>query len=150
MTTRRVNPNTSLFPQDVFSVGFNEFFKELGSPTKNNYPPFNIIRTGENAYLVEVAVAGFSEDDLEITLHNGLLKIVGESTEKHNTSDYIHKGMARRGFTRTFRVNKGVEVQDAQIYNGVLQVRMVRHIPEEEQPKKIPIGGNALSPFPTG
>lgn len=138
MNTRRL---TTEMLNDPFFIGFDSILNKLSAQTNQagNYPPYNIIKTDEDTYVIEVAVAGFSEEELDITVHNGVLTIQGEVKQKEEAK-YIHRGIATRSFTRTFTLADTVEVIGAQVYNGMLQVRMQNIIPEEKKPKKIYIG----------
>ena len=105
------------------------------------YPPYNIVSIDDDKFLIEVAVAGFSEKDLDITLENGVLTISGNKEEEEDRS-FVHKGIAMRNFTRTFRLATHIEVEGADLKNGLLVVTLKRHIPEELKPKKIAISRN--------
>jgi molecular chaperone IbpA len=140
MNTRRINTDML---NDPFFIGFDSIFNKLNTQTNQagNYPPYNIIKTDEDTYVIEVAVAGFDEEDLDITVHNGTLTIKGDVTTKEgHGGQYLHRGIAARNFTRTFTIADTIEVLGAQIYNGMLQVRLQNIIPESKKPKKIAIG----------
>lgn len=142
--------NTDLHPEamfkgiDKFFVGFEEQFDRLAKlhddVTKDipNYPPYNIRKTGENNYVIEMAVAGFARQDIEIEFADDKL-IVRGNTAEDNTADYIFKGIANRAFTRTFALNDQIEIQDAALFNGMLQIALERIIPEHKKPKKIEV-----------
>lgn len=141
-----MNSRFNTFPYETLTVGFDKFFDEMRKPIENKYPPYNILKTGEDSYLIEMAVAGFSEKDLDITLQNNNLVIKGTKAQEEMDYDYIYKGIATREFERSFRVQENVEVQNAQIFNGILQIRMVKHVPEELKPRKIEILGSGTEP----
>jgi molecular chaperone IbpA len=129
---------------DKYFVGFEDQFNRLARVhddlTKNipNYPPYNIKKTGENTYAVELAVAGFGKQDIEIELADGKLVVRGSVTD--NTDDnFIFKGIANRAFTRAFALDDQIVVQDAEMLNGMLRVFLERVIPEHKKPKKIDI-----------
>ena len=111
---------------DKFFVGFDDHvnrLQKLGSEVaKNipNYPPYNIKKTGENSYVVELACAGFGKSEIDIELDGDRLVISGNTTE--DTSDYIVKGIANRAFTRTFSLMDNIEVKNAELINGMLKV----------------------------
>lgn len=126
-----------------FAVGFDRMFDELartaGSINGTNYPPYNIIRTAEQEYDIEVAVAGFAEDEVDVEVHNGELVVKGQKKEDDQTVSYLHRGIANRSFTRTFALAEHVEVKGATVKNGILTVKLVVIVPEQDKPKKIAI-----------
>lgn len=131
-------------PLSRFAVGFDDLFREMDKLNLNSnsaYPPYNIVSIDDNKFQIEVAVAGFSDDDLDITLENGVLTIAGNK-EEEEARDFVHKGIAMRNFTRTFRLATHIEVEGADLKNGLLVVTLKRHIPEELKPKKIAINHN--------
>ncbi len=125
------------------TIGFEPILKRLaemseGMPKIPTYPPYNIKKLDENKYVIEMAVAGFGKQDLELELQDGTLTIKGNiSTED---ADYIYKGIAERAFTRQFTLADTVEVKNADLINGMLKIWLERFIPEEKKPKKISIG----------
>jgi len=125
------------------TVGFDRLFQELDRQFANSsgtgYPPYNIVLKGEHEYLVSLAVAGFSMDNLEITQDGNELVIQGTPATTDEDVTYLHKGVANRGFKRTFTLADYVEVQNATLELGMLNISLVRRIPEELQPKKIAI-----------
>ena len=136
------------------TVGFDRLFSMLdnvggfdgGTP---GYPPYNIERTGENAYRVSVAVAGFSEAELSIEAKENTLTIRGEKQTKteEKKSEVLHQGIAARAFERVFQLAEHVEVKGASLENGLLHVDLVRLVPEAKKPRQIPIGngkGNVI------
>jgi molecular chaperone IbpA len=135
------------------TVGFDRLFSLLdqtsgfdaGTP---GYPPYNIERTGENAYRISVAVAGFSESELTLVVKENTLTIRGEKQAKTEESkgDVLYQGIAARAFERVFQLADHVEVKGARLENGLLHVDLVREIPEAMKPRQIPIGnGSAKS-----
>jgi molecular chaperone IbpA len=128
---------------DKVFVGFDEQFNQLAKLhddlTKNipNYPPYNIKKTDENKYVIEIAVAGFAKQDIEIEIDGDKLTVKGSTQE--DKSDYVFKGIANRAFTRTFALNEQTEVKDAEMFNGMLKVFLERVIPEHKKPKKIEV-----------
>jgi len=137
--------NIQYAPLQKFAVGFEDLFREMDklqlNSTNTAYPPYNIVSVDENKFQIEVAVAGFAEKDLDITLESGVLTIAGNK-EEEDARDFVHKGIAMRNFTRTFRLATHIEVEGAKLENGLLVVTLKRHIPEELKPKKIAISQN--------
>lgn len=129
------------------TVGFDRLFSLLddfgsfdgSAPT---YPPYNIERTGENAYRISVAVAGFTENDLNIEVKENTLTIRGEkqSAERNEKAEVLYQGIAARAFERRFQLADHVEVKGASLENGLLHVDLVRELPEAMKPRQIPIG----------
>lgn len=158
MTTNGINPFTSLLGRDFdkFFVGFDEQFTQLAKLhndlTKNipNYPPYNIKKTGENTYTIELAVAGFGKQDIEIEIDDGILTIKGSN--EIDKDNYIHRGIANRNFTRSFVLNDEVKVQNAHLLNGMLKIILERITPEHNKPKKIDISEepSTVSEFAAG
>ena len=111
-----------------------------------NYPPYNIESNGKDSYTIEIAVAGFDENNLTISLENGQLTVIGNRED--DNSQYMHRGIANRSFKRTFKLAEYVEVIGAGIKNGILEIHLERQLPEELKPKKIEIKtGNAFKGF---
>ena len=129
---------------EKFFVGFDEQFTRLAQlhndVTKNipNYPPYNIKKTGEYTYVIEMAVAGFAKHDIEIEFAEDKLIVKG-NTKDDVSDDYLFKGIANRAFTRTFALNDQIEIKDAGLFNGMLQIALERIIPEHKKPKKIDV-----------
>lgn len=129
------------------TVGFDRLFSLLdqvsgdGSP---GYPPYNIERTGENAFRITVAVSGFSPKDLSIVATDNTLTIKGEKVANENArqkSEILYRGIASRAFERQFQLADFVQVKSATLENGLLHVDLVREIPEAKKPRQIPITG---------
>ncbi len=130
------------------TVGFDRLFSMLDgfdAAASPGYPPYNIERTGENAYRITVAVAGFGENDLSIEAKENTLTIKGEKQAKQdNDAEVLYQGIAARAFERVFQLADYVQVKGAAVENGLLHVDLVREIPEAKKPRQIPIGnGNA-------
>jgi molecular chaperone IbpA len=139
----------SLFPRSAF-VGFDHLFDELDRAVKqanDHYPPHNIVKSGENDYLIELAVAGFAKDDLTVEVKDRSLMISGE--HKNRGREYIHRGISTKKFNRTFRLSEYVKVSGAELIDGVLSVHLKVVVPEEMRPRVIPIGTNEASNEPT-
>jgi molecular chaperone IbpA len=132
------------------TVGFDRLFSLLdqvaGVDGAPSYPPYNIERTGENAYRITLAVAGFTEADLSIETKEDTLTIRGEKHAKDETrGEVLYQGIAARAFERRFQLADYVEVKGATLQNGLLHVDLVREIPETMKPRQIPIGAGAGS-----
>lgn len=129
-------------PNDPFFVGFDRILDKMHTINKNqqNYPPYNIVKTGEHSYRVEVAVAGFTKEELTIEVVDGTLTIEGSSKKDESTESFIHKGIGTRDFKRTFTLADTVEVRGADLTNGILSVTLENVIPEKKKPRLIEIG----------
>ena len=131
------------------TVGFDRFFSLLDQATADGspgYPPYNIERTGENAYRISVAVSGFSQGELSIVAKENTLTIKGEKTANENgsaNSEVLYRGIAARTFERAFQLADFVVVKNASLENGLLHVDLVREIPEAKKPRSIPISTSA-------
>ncbi|GAA4004572.1 Hsp20 family protein [Sphingomonas humi] len=131
------------------AVGFDRLFDMLessaASSAAENYPPFDLIREGEHDYRIELAVAGFKRDEIEITSHQNVLIIRGRKGDD-NGADYIHRGIATRSFERRFALADHVQVTAADLADGMLALTLKREIPEAMKPRRIEIGGTAAAP----
>jgi molecular chaperone IbpA len=127
------------------TVGFDRLFSmldSLGQPDngQQTYPPYNIERTGEDAYRISMAVAGFGEDEISIEAHRNVLTVKGEKTESEGEDkEFLYRGIAARAFERRFQLADFVEVQGAELKNGLLHIELKRNIPDEMKPRKIEI-----------
>jgi len=128
------------------TVGFDRLFSTLDQLVSMDgpapsYPPYNIERTGDNAYRISVAVAGFTDADLSIEAKENTLTIRGEkqTNDEETTGDLLYRGIAARNFERSFQLADHVEVIGASLENGLLHVELVREIPEAMKPRAIPI-----------
>lgn len=139
MNTRRIT--TDVF-NDPFFIGFDKMLNKVHSTyhQKDNYPPYNVIKTGENTYLLEVAAAGFNEDDFDIELHDGVLSIRAEASAIDEDAQYVHKGIAQRNFERRYTLADTIQVNHISLEQGMLRVYLENVIPDSKKPKKIPIG----------
>jgi len=125
------------------TIGFDKFFKDLLDVNENltklpGYPPYNIKKTADNTYVIELAVSGFGRQDIEITMENNILTVKG-NLQSDDANNYIFKGIADRAFTRNFTLADSVEIKNAEMLNGMLKIWLERLIPEEKKPKTIPI-----------
>ena len=136
---------TALYPQ---FVGFDNIFNELErlvdgtAPTRNtSFPPHNILKVNDNNYVVELAVAGFSKDEIDIQLDDGSLIIKGEKKEKEGL-EYLYRGIATRSFIKKIRLTETIEVRGAEFKDGILRIGLENIIPDHKKPRKIEIGTN--------
>ena len=127
------------------TIGFDRLFELINETQRldaqDNYPPYDVVRTGEDSYRVALAVAGFAAEDITITAKQNKLTITGRKPEamKAPTQEFLYQGISGRPFERTFNLDDHVEVQGAFFENGLLQVDLVRQIPEAMKPRKIAI-----------
>ena len=125
-------------------VGFDRLADLLDSAqaeTATGYPPYNIERTGDNEYLIEIAVAGFKPDELDIQAKESVLTITGRKAEASGERRFLHRGLAERNFERRFQLAEYVVVTDAKLADGLLQVHLKRELPEALKPRRIAISG---------
>src|SRR6266851_3588867 len=123
-------------------VGFDRLADLLDaatSETTNGYPPYNIERTDENAYRIDIAVAGFKPDELTLEMKENLLTVQGRKAANDQSKRYLYRGLAERGFERRFQLADYVVVTDAQLADGLLSVSLRRELPEALKPRKIEI-----------
>jgi len=131
-----------------FGIGFDSMFDELmrvsSQQSQQNYPPYNVVKHTEDKFVIELAVAGFREGDITVTVEKNILTIEGDrfETESDTTVEYLHRGISSRSFTRTFTLADHVEVVSASSTDGILSITLERKVPEELQPKKIAIAYN--------
>lgn len=146
-----LNPATAFKDVDKFFVGFEDQFNRLAKlhddVTKNipNYPPYNIKKTGENTYVIELAVAGFARHEIEVEFADDKLIVRGNA--KDDGDNYVFKGIAKRAFTRTFALNDQIEITNANLFNGMLQIALERIIPEHKKAKKIEVQDSGQKQF---
>ena len=131
-----------------FGIGFDSMFDDLMRVTQaqsgTNYPPHNVIKTGENSSVIEVAVAGFAEGEIDISVDKQILTIAGAIQRADNdTHEYLHRGISRRDFRQTFTLAEHVEVKNATVRDGILTVYLEREVPESARPKTIAITYNS-------
>lgn len=126
-------------------VGFDELFNELerlidgSQPVQTSFPPHNIIKVDDNRYVVEMAVAGFGKEDIDIELNDGTLVIRGEKKNKDEVN-YLYRGIATRTFTKSIRLIDTIEVRGAEFKDGILKIGLENVIPDHKKPRKIEIG----------
>ena len=139
-----INLPTRVFdPFKNLTVGFDDIFDQLSSMSKYvndipNYPPYNIKKVGKDKYQLDMALAGFTKDDVKVETNDNTLTISASSSDKEDDS-YVHKGIAKRAFKRSWTLVEHLEVQDAKLKDGVLTVDMKLNLPEEKKPKTIKI-----------
>ena len=131
---------TALYPQ---FVGFDNIFNELErlvdgtAPTRNtSFPPHNIIKVDDNKYVVEMAVAGFGQDEVDVEIQDGTLIVKGEKKDQTEV-DYLYRGIATRSFTKSIRLSETIEVRGAQFKDGILKIGLENVIPDHKKPRKI-------------
>jgi molecular chaperone IbpA len=126
------------------AIGFDTLFDQLNrtfatSKADGNYPPHNVVKIDDSHYVIEVAVAGFAQNEIDIELKENVLTVRGEKEKKETEAEYLHKGISARNFVRTFPLAEHIEVRGATVENGILAVALEQVLPEEEKPKKIAI-----------
>lgn len=134
-----------LTPFNRATVGFDRVFdmldRQFANSVSTSYPPYNIIKDGEDNYTIEIAVAGFKEAELDMTVENNTLTVTGEQKRDESVEGptYLHKGISARSFTRQFMLGEYMEVKSASVQNGMLVIGLERLVPESAKPKKIQI-----------
>ena len=129
--------------KDPFFIGFDRALdtwshaQTVSSAT--NYPPYNVIKVDEDNFVVELALAGFSKTDIDVSTEDGKLTVKGELTTEDNDSKFIHRGIAARKFTREWALGEYMEVKAAELKDGMLKIDIVRILPEEKKPKTIKV-----------
>ena len=142
--------NLSIFNQlRPVTVGFDDIFDHFESMFDGNvmnipqvnYPPYNIVKTGENTYDIELALAGFSKDDIDVEYENNVLtvKSIKKAEEVQENDAVLHRGISKRMFSKSFTVSDDVEVKGAELKDGLLKVSLERIIPESKKPRTIKI-----------
>jgi len=134
------------------SIGFDRVFSLLNDAKRlqaiDTWPPYDIVKTGEDDYRIAMAVAGFGEDELSVTHERNVLIVTGSKAEKEN-AQYLHRGIAGRAFERRFELADHVKVVGAKLEHGLLSIDLKHEIPEEMKPRRIAIGtGNAEQTAP--
>ena len=134
----------NLYPS---TLGFETMLRDIESIMQNSvetvsdkFPPHNIIKVNDTHYMVELAIAGFDEKEIDITVKDGLMTVKGEKQQVDNEVNYLHKGIGTRSFSKTIRLADTIEVQGAAFKNGILSIGLENIIPESKKPKKIEIG----------
>ena len=129
---------------DPFLIGFDRVLDRMHqqTPGQSNYPPYNIVKVDDDNYHIEIAVAGFGRDELDVELKDGVLSVEGKKEDKDETK-YLHKGISARHFRRTFTLSDTIVVRGADFVDGILTIELENVIPEEKKPRKIAIGGSS-------
>ena len=134
----------NLYPS---TLGFETMLRDIESIMQNSvetvsdkFPPHNIIKVNDTHYMVELAIAGFDEKEIDITVKDGLMTVKGEKQQADNEVNCLHKGIGTRSFSKTIRLADTIEVQGAAFKNGILSIGLENIIPESKKPKKIEIG----------
>lgn len=131
--------NTNLLPRSVF-LGFEPMFGALDgllTHAKENYPPHNVVSLDKNKILVEMAVAGFVQDELKVQLKDNMLTVTGEKRSNYDATKYIHRGIAGKAFSKTFRLSEYANVSGANLKNGILGIIVEIKLPREKEPTSI-------------
>jgi molecular chaperone IbpA len=138
--------NFDLTPFRRSTVGFDRLFDMLENGTSlqtaENYPPFDLEHDGKDRYRITLAVAGFRQDEIDVTAQQNLLIVSGRKQQDEKDAQYLHRGIAARSFERRFALGDYVKVRSAEMKDGLLSIELVREIPEEMKPRKIQIGGS--------
>jgi molecular chaperone IbpA len=130
---------------EPFFLGFDDSFnKLLGLRNDLNkhissYPPYNIKKLDDDEFELEFAIAGFDKREIKVTVNNGKLHVSGVMSEEDDGTEYLHKGIATRSFSSTFALGEHVEVEDAEVDNGLLKIKVKKYIPKHLQPKEIAV-----------
>ena len=133
---------TSLTP---FTVGMDRMFRDLEqfsnsyTASSTGYPPYNIEQVDDGKWIISMAIAGFGEDDIEVSQKERNLTVKGKIEAKDGEQEFVHRGIANRSFERTFRLGPHVIVKNATLKNGMLAIDLEQELPEEEKPREIPI-----------
>ena len=123
-----------------FTIGFDKLFSDMEriSNIQDNFPPYNVIKSSDDSYLIELAVAGFNKDELNIEYKDSILTVTGDNTTRQEL-DFVHKGISERSFKRSWTLGDHVKVKTAKVVNGLLVISLEREIPESEKPQTIKI-----------
>jgi len=133
--------NFDLTPFYRNSIGVDRLMESLQSRVNanhGNYPPYNIINIDEDKYAIEIAIAGFTDDEINITAHDGQLTVRGEMKQKED-QNFLHQGISNKKFKRDFQLADYVEVQGADLINGILRIELERIVPDSLKPKEIKV-----------
>ena len=126
-----------------FDTMFDQMERRFANQVSTNYPPHNILKTGENLYEIQIAVTGFEKSEISVSVESNVLTVKGEGSEsiRHENPEivYLHRGLATRDFAREFPLAEHIEVNGAEIKNGMLIIKLIRNVPESEKPRIIDI-----------
>ena len=135
-----------VYPRNAF-LGFDHIFDQLENihqHAKDTYPPHNVIKHDNMNYIVELAVAGFNEEHIDIAVEDHVLTITGDRPQRREQNSYVHKGISARRFKKSYRLSEYTEVTGADMKDGILTVGLEVVLPEEKRPRKINIGQNEV------
>ena len=140
--------STMNVPRSLF-IGFEPILNELerihsAGRAQDNYPPHNVVKVDDENFIIELAVAGFSEEDIQVEVKDGILLVMAEHSEK-DEREYAHKGISSRKFEKSFRLSEFVVIDGANLVNGILVVNARVEVPDERRPRKIEIGSAGKS-----
>ena len=126
------------------AIGFDNLFEQLNrtfanSKSDGNYPPHNVVKLDDTHFVIELAVAGFAEAEIDVELKENVLTVRGDRAKPENEVEYLHRGISARNFTRTFPLAEHIEVRGATVQNGILAIALEQVVPEEQKAKKIAI-----------
>lgn len=127
---------TRLLPATNF-IGFDRAVNYALGNAPNKFPPYDLVKIGEDQYTLTLAVAGYKKEDISITVDNSILNLSGEWKNTKDTPDYIYSGIAKRNFNLQFRLSEFVEVENADLVDGILTVKLFKRIPEDKKVKSI-------------
>ena len=149
-TTRALADNFKYnFPKELYNVtvGFDRMFDALSrdwgsvhNSMNTNFPPYNLSKDGENKYVIELAVAGFSKDDIKVHLEDGVLAVESRDSKEDDDKEYVHQGIAKRSFKKSWTLSDDIEVKHADLIDGMLTIELQKIFPEGKEPREIPIG----------
>lgn len=124
-----------------FDTMFDQMERRFANSVSNNYPPHNILKTGENTYEIQLAVTGFEKSEIAVTVEDNVLIVKGESQSLNESTEivYLHRGLATRDFCKEFPLAEHIEVAGAETRNGMLTIKLIRNVPESAKPKVIDI-----------
>ena len=139
------------FPKELYNVtvGFDRMFDAItrdyaslnNSINQNsNFPPYNLRKDGDNKYVIEMAVAGFSKDDIKVHLEDGVLSVESRDSKNNDDTEYVHQGIAKRSFKKSWTLSDDIEVKHADLMDGMLIIELEKIFPEGKEPREIPIG----------
>lgn len=145
-----MNHRTHFNTLSPYAVGFDRMLDRIldHQDQATGFPPFNIVKKSDTNFRIELALAGYKEEDLDIQYQESVLTITGDKSNSAD-SDYLHRGISGRKFTRKFTLADDIVIQDAELSDGMLTIRLERIIPEEKRPRTIPINTNIQQSFLT-
>ncbi|WP_456268876.1 Hsp20 family protein [Kushneria sp. AK178] len=142
MNTMTLSP---LFRRSIGFDRLNDLFEQAMHNDAPSYPPYNVEKHGDNDYRIAIATAGFAEEELDVNVENRVLTITGGRSNSDSDDSgvtYLHRGISRRSFRLSFRLDENIEIQGARLENGLLMVDLLRVVPEQQRARQIPISSN--------